>query len=210
MKRPPTALVLRIIAVTTALGAAAASCDLNTPERGDSTTTADSNTTIADSSTSTKDSSTTSPDGTTRTRAKVASHGTAIIHGSWTFDFDAGKEDVDEVDADVFWEGETETSRRLRPLSPSEVGVAAPTSKLANLGIRDFDGVSLADLRDAPYSSQPIKGGDVEDQMPVGTVIAVHTTKGNFAKVRVDGRDVAGTRPDTYHNMAVRWVTFED
>ncbi len=177
---------------TTELGSATAEDATNTTGEG-STTSEPSSCTTLEKSTS---------------MAPIKSKGTAIIHGTSGFDFDEGKEGAIEADVEVFWEMETDTGRRLRPFSAAEETLEH-YALLANLGPRSLESVTVEELLEAPYSSEPIKGGDAVDEMPVGTVIAVHTTEADVAKVRIEGRDVPGTQPGSDQNLEVCWVTFD-
>ncbi|MDQ3896445.1 MAG: hypothetical protein M3326_04180 [Actinomycetota bacterium] len=144
---------------------------------------------------------TTTTSTTTTAPPRIKSQGTGVIHGTFLFDFDAGQET--QAGADVFWEQITAQTRQLAPRGGAQ---------LSRLGAVNFDNVSLTDLRNASYSTAPIVGSNVGDQMPAGTVIAVRTNDGAFAKVLIEARDVAGTRPGIparNNHIRVRWVTFE-
>lgn len=209
----------RLMAVPVALLLFGAGCGDNIPDSAStttevgsdttevgSTTTEEGTNTTGDGSTTTEPLSCTTLEGSTST-APIKSKGAAIIHGASGFDFDEGKEGAIEADVEVVWEMETDTSRRLRPFTADEETLEH-YALLANLGPRSLESVSVEELLKAPYSSQPIKGGDAVDEMPVGTVIAVHTTEADVAKVRIEGRDVPGT-PGSDHNLEVCWVTFD-
>ncbi len=130
--------------------------------------------------------------------AGVISQGSAIIHGKASFDFDAGTETT--ADADVRWDQPSATSRALAAVTPALT---------ANLGAVDFDAVTPTRLRAASYSPTSVNGSDGADAMPVGTVIAVKTSQGHYAKVKITGRNVSDpSQPSTVQNISVSWVTY--
>jgi hypothetical protein len=60
------------------------------------------------------------------------------------------------------------------------------------LGNAPFDDLTAEDLTNLDYSTSPIDGGDEVDQMAPGSVIAIRTAKGNYAKLRVEGYHATG------------------
>lgn len=81
-------------------------------------------------------------------------------------------------DCDIWWNQFSKTKRSLVPKNGA---------RLANLGKVDFNAVTLEDLTSAKYSPRAISGDEDNDQLTPGTVIAIKTNKGNYAKLRIDG-----------------------
>ena len=57
---------------------------------------------------------------------------------------------------------------------------------IANLGRVNFDSVTLAMLKTEPYQATPINGSTFGGQLVNGTVIAISTRGGHYAKMRID------------------------
>ena len=72
---------------------------------------------------------------------------------------------------------------------------------VAVLGKVNFGAVGLPDLLIAPYDTVPVNGSnDSGNRLTPGTVLAVHTRNGHYAKVRVD----------TYgYNLGLTIVTYQ-
>jgi hypothetical protein len=84
------------------------------------------------------------------------------------------------VSGDIWWE-ENGAVRDLNPVG----GV-----KLVSLGTVKYDAVTLDQLKSAAYSSTPINGStNASNQLVPGTVVAVHTRSGHYAKVQVVSND---------------------
>jgi len=98
---------------------------------------------------------------------------TATIKGTWDFDVDTGQNTG--WMADFFWDQVTETERHMVPRN----GV-----KYANLGIVDFD--SVVNFSSYSMSEDIIDGSVDHNAIPDGTVLAIKTDIGNYAKMRID------------------------
>lgn len=81
-----------------------------------------------------------------------------------------------ENDIDVGWSHTNANKRQLTPWN----------GQLSILK-KEFEDVTIGDLTSAPYSIEDIDGSDDNNQLKPGTVIAVRTSEGNYAKMRVDG-----------------------
>ena len=110
------------------------------------------------------------------------------VRGTFSFDFDAGLETASG--ADVFWQQSTSTVRALQPQNGAQ---------LANLGAVNYDTLTVAQLKAAPYSGAAIDGSDASNKMPPGTVIAIKTNTGRYAKMRVTAKDSANTLTFRYY-----------
>jgi len=121
----------------------------------------------------------------------VVSSGTAVLHGTWLFDFDAGVELASGANADVWWEQKTAVLREMTPRS----GAA-----LVNLGHVDFASLTPDTLSSLTYSTVPIDGNnDPSNKLTTNDVFAVRTTAGNYAKVKVVAYG---------YDLHIQWVTY--
>jgi hypothetical protein len=121
----------------------------------------------------------------------VQSEGTTTLKGTWTFDFDTGVQGP-AGGADVWWEQINTVSRLLVPQSGA---------MLAPMGKPNFDAVSLPTLKTQAYTANPINGSNnALNKLKPGTVIAIKTSAGRYAKMKVD----------TYgYNLGISWVTYK-
>ena len=120
--------------------------------------------------------------------ATVLSSGTTVLHGGATLDLDTGAEGGTN---DVSWE-ETPVVRELAP---------ANGATIVNLGAVDFAALSSAGLQGLPYGSTAIPGtDDATNRLVAGDVFAVHTSNGNFAKLRVISYG---------SDLTLEWVTYQ-
>lgn len=152
-----------------------------------------------------------------RDRAEIA-RGQTVLLGTWVWDVDTNRFPNEELrgDGDVWWEQVTRTERYLVPLNGA---------RLASLRNRAFEQIAADELANTPFASEKISGS----VLTPGAVVAVHTTKGNFAKLQVvryralhdfsfkeaehltpQWREFARRGPniDRYH-LEVRWVLYE-
>ena len=121
----------------------------------------------------------------------IVSSGTAVLHGTWFFDFDAGAQVSGGPNADVWWEQKTAILRDLVP----QGSVA-----LANLGHVDFASVTPDTLSSLTYSTTPIDGNnDPTNKLTTNDVFAVRTSSGNYAKVKVVAYG---------YDLQLQWVTY--
>ena len=133
--------------------------------------------------------STTVPPSTTTT--VPSSNGS--VRGTWTFDFDTGVEGASG--SDVWWNQLTSTNRQLQPYSSGAM--------LFNMGAANYEAVTKAQLQGLAYSTNPINGSDSGNQMPPGTVIAVKTNTGRFAKMKVIAKE-----PYPSNTLTFRYYTY--
>jgi hypothetical protein len=129
------------------------------------------------------------------TQAAIISSGTVTIPGTFTFDFDAGVvPPTAETAADVFWEIFTSTTRGLQPDNGTS---------LVNLGVVNFNTITLAQLEALSYGTSFIDGGNATNLLVPGDVFAVHTNLGNFAKAVVTGP----LDPQFGPGLPIQWET---
>jgi hypothetical protein len=108
--------------------------------------------------------------------AAVVSSGVADIPGNWAFDFDTGTIGDTDGTLDIFWYQASLTSRFVKPIYGAQI---------VNLGVVNFAALTVTDLQGLTFSTTPIDGSDVGNQLVFGDVFAVKTTAGNYAKVIV-------------------------
>jgi hypothetical protein len=122
--------------------------------------------------------------------ATVISSGTAILNGTWLFDFDTGTEGVGPQ-CDVWWEQQTALLRRMDAVNGAQI---------VNLGVVDFNSITSDTLASLAYSTNSIAGNnDATNQLVAGDIFAVLTNDGNYAKVKIL----------TYgYNLNIQWITY--
>jgi hypothetical protein len=124
-------------------------------------------------------------------RPVPVSSGTTTLRGTWTFDLDRGIQGPDSG-ADIWWEQQTSTERQMTPRGSAEI---------VNIGVVDYDSLTVTDLQQLSYGTTPIDGDDdASNQLVDGDVFAVSTTGGNYAKVRVIQYG---------YNIEIQWATYE-
>jgi len=121
----------------------------------------------------------------------IRSTGTACITPTGTYDLDEGRWLPERQDSDIFFNNEDGVVRSLRAWS----GAA-----FHNLGIRDFDKVTFDAIRGLTFDVKSLDAtiGVPNDTKP-GTVFAVRTSSGRYAKVQI-------LKYGTH--MKFKWVTF--
>jgi hypothetical protein len=124
--------------------------------------------------------------------AAIVSSGTVTLHGTYTFNLDTGIEGGSLTTDDLWWEQQTDVQRQMMPLGAAQ---------LVNLGLVDFAALTALQLKDLTYGSAPIPANnDATNQLVNGTVFAVRTNSGHFAKVQVL----------TYgYDLHIQWVTYQ-
>jgi len=125
----------------------------------------------------------------------VVSSGTTTLHGTFSFDFDAGHQSGPGQGPvppfDVFWDQHTAVVRSLDPHN----GAA-----LINLGAVNFNAITPDTLSSLAYAATPIVGNnDPSNKLVTGDVFAVHTSSGNYAKVKVLAYG---------YDLQIQWVTY--
>jgi hypothetical protein len=72
---------------------------------------------------------------------------------------------------------------------------------VANMGKANFDAVSRQTLMLQAYTATPINGSNnSSNKLTAGTVIAIKTNAGRYAKMRVDSYG---------YNLGITWVTYK-
>ena len=145
--------------------------------------------TAAPATTAAPPSTTAAPTTTTTT---VPSKDGAV-RGTWLYDFDAGVETTSTT-ADVWWNQMTQTTRQLQPSNGA---------LLFNMGPANYEAVTKAQLQGLAYSNTAINGSDSGNAMPPGTVIAVKTNTGRYAKMKVIAKE-----PYPSNKLTFRFYTY--
>lgn len=121
--------------------------------------------------------------------ATVVSFGTAILKGTWTFNFDTGAEGA--PGPDVWWDQETTVLRQMLPMD---------AARIINIGVTNFNAITTDVLQKLTYGTTPISGNnDLTNRLVPGDVFAVLTNQGNFAKVEV---------LQYGYDLKIQWVTY--
>jgi serine/threonine-protein kinase len=132
-----------------------------------------------------KPTATNTPKPPTATPPTIISSGSGTLKGTFSFDFDG------DGTNDVFWHQHTTTSRTMDPTGGATI---------ANLGVVNFNGITLAQLKSKSYSSTPLDGNnDATNVLVAGDVFALHTSSGHYAKVLIVAYG---------YDLTIQWVTF--
>jgi hypothetical protein len=98
--------------------------------------------------------------------------GQTVILGTWTWDIETNKQLGIEKGADVKWQQATAKEQFLVPLNGAGLVV---------LDKKAFDKITREDLEALKYSDKKL----ANDSLAPGTVVALRTRDGNFAKLKV-------------------------
>ena len=110
-------------------------------------------------------------------RAHPSALGRTVLLGTWTWDVESDSQG-NNSQVDIWWEQETGTARYLTPKNGAQ---------LALLRGADYDSIGLKELQRARYSGERLSGSDSEGVLRPGTVVAMKTAEGNYAKLKVLG-----------------------
>jgi len=100
-------------------------------------------------------------------------HNRTVIPGTWTWKIETNK--ISANQGDLWWSHQTDTERCLVPRNDAAVAVIR----------KPFEKIDLTDLQAVKFANDKISGSNNNNQLPVGTVLAVRTTNQNYAKLRV-------------------------
>lgn len=128
--------------------------------------------------------------------ASTLSTGTVTLQGTYLFDFDGGTHSAPGEPIvppyDVWWNQQTSTERQLVPVNGAQI---------VRLGAVNYNTISYAELLGLAYSTTPIDGSvGAGNQLTNGTVFAVRTADGNYAKALVLNYG---------YNLEIRWTTYQ-
>ncbi len=124
----------------------------------------------------------------------LISKGSGTLRGTWSFDFEEGREAVSTWQSpDIWWEQLTSVKRQMVP----SAGAA-----IINLGFVDFEAVSVTDLKNYSYRRTPILGDDDGANLLLpGDVFAVRTGWGSYSKTEVLRYG---------YSLDIRWETYSE
>lgn len=128
----------------------------------------------------------------------IFSQGQAVVGGTQLFDVDSGLEsewrDAD-LQWDVLWADNSAAPKIIHAELAPQNGAL-----VAHLGSPDFNSVSLETLHAQQYADTPLPGSnDGENKLTPGSVIAVKTNQGRYAKILINAYG---------YNLQLSWVTF--
>ncbi|WP_310496618.1 hypothetical protein [Sandarakinorhabdus sp.] len=123
--------------------------------------------------------------------ASIISSGLVMLKGTFVFDLETGTQGGVGPAGDIWWQQQTTVKRQMTPRNGAGI---------VRLGAVGFTALGPNALQMLSYGSTSIPGNnDATNQLTPGTVFAVRTAAGNYAKVRVL----------TYgYNMFIQWVTY--
>lgn len=131
--------------------------------------------------------------GTSPRSVVILSRGTNLfVAGTSTFDFERGGPGT-STDADVWWQQVDSVTRYLVPQN----GALLARLRTTELEVRSAD-----ELVSPPYDRLRIDGSSsrTRNQLTPGTVIAVRTRHGHYARMRIDAYGV---------DLFISWITYQ-
>jgi hypothetical protein len=125
-------------------------------------------------------------------KSSIVSSGTTTLKGTFLFDLDTGTQGASSPNADIWWDQQTTTARKMTPQN---------NAAILNLGVTNFSALTSSNLEFLTYSTTPIDGNnDATNKLTAGDVFAVRTTKGNLAKVAIISYG---------YDLQIQWVTYQ-
>jgi hypothetical protein len=123
-----------------------------------------------------------------------------LLKGTWTWDLDSNTDGTPDS-ADVWWEHVDDQQRYLVPKNGAQ---------LAILKEKAFGNLSLPEIRTAAFMSGRISASDANPVLDAGTVLAVRTSEGNYAKIEVIGFEPlkSDRREIRKYHMRLRYVLY--
>lgn len=169
---------------------------------GGTTTTVEESTTTTLAPTTTVESTVSTDPPTTTTLAPAAEEpevNEKVIKGTWSWDIETDA-DGSSATSDIFWEQVSAAERYLTPRNSAEFAVMSGVT---------FESLDLSDLEAATYSTDRLSASDVGAVVDVGSVIAVHTTEGNYAKLLVTGFQPLESPPRPKYYIVLDYVLYD-
>jgi hypothetical protein len=120
------------------------------------------------------------------------------LKGTWTWDIDTNT-DGDGNAADLWWQHVNERERYLVPKNGA--GLTVVTNKT-------YESLTAADLRGMSYGTGRLSASDAQPTIDVGTVLAVRTNAGNWAKLKVLGFEPLRDRNIAKYHMNLVYVLY--
>jgi hypothetical protein len=104
--------------------------------------------------------------------------GSGTLQGTFVFDLETCHQSTNSI-GDLWWEQIDDVRRQLVPFSNGD--------RVAVLGQVDYSKVTFDQIAAAALGTAPVNGSnDSTNRLTAGTVLAVQTRNGHYAKVRVD------------------------
>jgi hypothetical protein len=121
----------------------------------------------------------------------IISQGEATITGTYSADLDSGVFNQAQYENDLFWSQATETIRSL---------IGTNNARFASVNGRAYNAIDFPFLYGLLYTDDLIDGNDdATNELTNGSVCAVRTSGGNYAKVMVVAYG---------YNLTLDWVTY--
>lgn len=111
-----------------------------------------------------------------------------VLRGTWLWDIDSNS-DESNIASDLWWEHVDAYKRYLVPENGSSIAI---------LSGREFDKLTLKDIKKAKFNKTPISVSDTDPAIDIGSILAVKTNAGNYVKLQVTGFDPL---VDEVHNI---------
>lgn len=105
--------------------------------------------------------------------AGIPVSGQSVIMGTWSWDIETNSQGRSDF-SDVWWQQVDDVQQFLVPLRRAAVIV---------VDTKEYDSITIDDLTNTRFSRQRIENIHLEP----GTVLALRTTEGNLAKIRIIG-----------------------
>lgn len=196
-----TSRMVLLLVFCCAVAIAAGAC--GTIEETTTTTGADATTTLAPTTTAAPETTTTTEAPATTTTTVAPAPGPVaqdkVVKGTWSWDIDSDT-DGSSPGADLWWRQASSTERYLVPKNDAE---------FALLSGETFESLDLADLQAATYSTDPLSASDVGAVIDAGSIVAVHTTEGAYAKLLVTGFQPLEDPPRLKYYIVFSYVLYE-
>jgi len=127
--------------------------------------------------------------------------GETVIHGTFTWDID--KDAIPGGrDSDVWWEQVDSRVRYLVPINGAKVCTVSDCI---------FEKIDMGYLTKLRFSDEKISGSDDNSVLVPGTVIALRSSEGNLAKMRVIDIGKLSSRSRLAENsLKVEWVLYQE
>lgn len=123
-----------------------------------------------------------------------------LLKGTWIWDLDSNSDGTPDS-ADVWWEHVDVRERYLVPKNGAQIAV---------LKGKVFAKLSLSEIRSADFTSNRISASDENAVLDAGTILAIRTSEGNYAKVEVVGFEPlkSGRHDIQKYDMRLRYVLY--
>jgi hypothetical protein len=128
-----------------------------------------------------------------------------LLRGTYTWDIDSNT-DGGGSSADIDYHQISDWERYLEPVNGARFCVVQGTTVF--LVGENFDTLSLSDLQNESYTTDRISVSDTNPAIDVGSIIAVSTSAGKYAKIEVTGFEPRSDGTVAKQNMRLRYVLY--